>query len=356
MLQKENKACSEDLLEKYYQNRCSPEERQYVEECFLSLENYAKVSKAARQEWDETSVEGRDEAKLQAILHRIHSDIHLEEFRKSKEKSWLKKSKSVLLWISAAVLIPLLILNIWQWQNTVVESKTVFTEITAPNGSRIQFNLPDGSSGWLNGGSSLRFPIRFTKNERIVRLNGEGYFNVIKDSKRSFVVRTKNSRIRALGTSFNVMAYANHNDIEEITLESGAVVIEKEMKDGSIKKVMTLQPGQHIQIDHLSNAISSTQDGTEKYTAWKDGKLIFRNDPLERVIMNLERHYNVEIQVSDEKLHEYHFHATFEDETLRETLRLLRLSSAIDYKILPREKNVEGKYEKQQIILYHKTN
>jgi ferric-dicitrate binding protein FerR (iron transport regulator) len=151
------------------------------------------------------------------------------------------------------------------------------------------------------------------------------------------------------------MAYTDHHAIEEVTLESGSVRIERNMKDGSVKRIMVLKPGQHIQMDHLANSISSTQDGTEKYTAWKDGKLIFRNDPLERVIMNLEKHFNVEIQVADESLHKYHFHATFEDETLHETLRLLKLSSAIDYKILPREKNVEGRYEKQRIILFHKT-
>ena len=82
--------------------------------------------------------------------------------------------------------------------------------------------------------------------------------------------------------------------------------------------------------------------------------MIFRNDPLERVIMNLTRYYNVEIEVKDEELFKFHFHATFEEETLFETLRLLKLSSAIDYKILPREKNSDGTYKKRKIILYQK--
>lgn len=355
MQEKNNIVCSEDLLKKYYQNKCTSEEIQLVEQCFLDLEHYGTVRKAARQEWNKTSSKGREEETLQDILHKIHFDIRLEEFQELKRRTWLKKTKSTILAISAAVLIPLLLLNIWQWKNTDAESKTVYTEISAPNGSRIQFNLPDGSSGWLNGGSSLKFPVRFTKNERIVLLNGEGYFNVIKDSKRNFVVGTKYSQVRALGTSFNVMAYSDLNSIEEVTLESGTVNIEKKMNDGSTRKVMTLKPGQHIQIDHYSNSIQSTQNGTEKYTAWKDGRLIFRNDPLTRVIMSLERHYNVEIEVNDEKLYKFHFHATFEEETLFETLRLLQLSSAIDYKILPRKKNADGRYEKQKIILFHKT-
>jgi transmembrane sensor len=356
MLQKKiDKECDEDLLKKYYQNRCSSEEIQYVEQCFVDLKHYGEASKVARQEWNETSLEGNKRGILTDILHKIHFDIRLEEFRKSKERRWLKKTKSVLLGISAAVLIPLLLLNIWQWQNKALDSKPVFTEITAPNGSRVQFNLPDGSSGWLNSGSSLKFQAKFTGKERIVVLNGEAYFNVIEDLKRNFVVSTKYSQVRALGTSFNVLSYSDLDAIEEVTLESGTVRIEKVMKDGSISKVLQMKPGQHVQMDHRSNSIKSTQNETAKYTAWTNGRLIFRNDPLERVIMNLKRYYNVEIEVKDEELFKFHFHATFEDETLYETLRLLKLSSAIDYKILQREKNLNGSYKKRKIILRQKT-
>jgi len=355
MLQeKSNKECDEDLLKKYYQNRCSSEEKEYVEQCFLDLKHYGKVTTAARQEWNETSSEGNKRGVLTDILHKIHFDIRLEEFRKSKERRWRKKTKSALLGISAAVLIPLLLLNIWQWQNRASESQSVFTEINAPNGSRVQFNLPDGSSGWLNSGSSLKFPTKFTEKDRIVVLNGEAYFNVIKDLKHNFVVRTKYSQVRALGTSFNVLSYSDIDAIEEVTLESGIVHIEKEMKDGSISKVMSLKPGQHVQMNHLLNSFNSTQNETTKYTAWKDGRLIFRNDPLERVIMNLKRYYNVEIEVEDEELIKFHFHATFEDETLFETLRLIKLSSPIDYRILPREKSLDGSYNKRKIILFQK--
>jgi len=352
--EKSKKECDEALIRKYYQNRCSSEEKEYVEQCFLDLKHYGKVSKAARQEWDETSSEGNKSGVLTDILHKIHFDLRLEEFRKSKEGSWRKKTKSALLGISAAVLIPLLLLNVLQWQHRASESQSIFTEITAPNGSRVQFNLPDGSTGWLNSGSSLKFPTKFTGEERCVDLNGEAYFNVVKDLKHSFVVRTKYSQVRALGTSFNVLSYSDIDAIEEVTLESGIVNIEKVMKDGSFSKIMSLTPGQHVQMNHLLSSFNSTQNETTKYTAWKEGRLIFRNDPLERVIMNLKRYYNVEIEVEDEELIKFHFHATFEDETLFETLRLIKLSSPIDYRILPREKNSDGSYKKRKIILFQK--
>ena len=202
---------------------------------------------------------------------------------------------------------------------------------------------------------SLKFPIEFANNERKVILNGEGYFNVIRNPRKAFIVSTKNYQVRALGTSFNVMAYSDLNSWQEVTLESGKVRIEKIKLDGTSAKVIDLKPGQHTRLDNNSNTVKITNDEAVKYTAWKDGKLIFRNDPLERVIMNLERYFNIEIEVEDEQLFKYHFHATFEEETLFETLRLLKLSSAIDYKIFAREKYKDGSFKKRKIVLFQKT-
>ena len=347
--------CDNNLLRKYFQKKCSPEERRFIEQCFVDARCSRDITDASKQEWEETSSEGDNKGLLANILYKIHYNIRLEEFRNIKERRWLTRAKAAFLRISAAVLLPLIFVTVWQWQNSLSDNQLVFTEIHAPYGSRVEFDLPDGSSGWLNSGSSLKFPIRFANNERKVTLNGEGYFNVIRNPKKAFIVSTKNYQVRALGTSFNVMAYSDLDSFEEVTLESGKVRIEKIKQDGTSSKIMDLNPGQHAHMDNISNSIKITDNEAYKFTAWKDGKLIFRNDPLERVIRNLERYYNIDIEVEDEQLFKYHFHATFEEESLFETLRLLKLSSAIDYKILAREKNQNGSYKKRKIILFKKT-
>ena len=318
----------------------------------LDIKYNKKTTEAAKQEWEQISTEGDKKGLLTNILFKIHSNLYLDNYRKIKNSSWSPKAKSVFAYASAAVVVLLLVMNIWLWQgqNRLPGNQPVYTEIHAPYGSRIKFNLPDGSSGWLNSGSSLKFPARFANNERKVTLEGEGYFNVTRNPKKSFVVSTKYYQVRALGTSFNVEAYSDLDSFEEVTLEKGKVQIEriKIKKDGSFRKISEMKPGQHAVIDHSTNSIKICNVKTDKYTAWKDGKLIFRNDPLERMIRSLERYYNVQIEVKDEKLFNYHFHATFEEETLFETLRLLKLSSAIDYKICKREKNEDGTYKKEK--------
>jgi len=354
---KNYKECDNNLIRKYYQNKCSSEERRFVEQCFVDVKCARGITDGAKQEWETTSTEGDNKGLLSNILYKIHYNIRLEEFRKLKERRWITKAKSAFIRISAAVLIPLTFFTVWLWQgqNKLSDNRLVFTEIHAPYGSRVSFDLPDGSSVWLNGGSTLKFPIEFANNERKVILNGEGYFDVIRNSKKAFIVSTKNYQVRALGTSFNVMTYSDLDSFEEVTLKSGKVRIERINQDGTSTKIMDLKPGQHTHMDNISNSIKITDNEAVKYTSWKDGKLIFRNDPLERVIMNLEKYFNIEIKVEDEQLFKYHFHATIEEETLFETLRLLKLSSAIDYKILAREKNNDGSYKKRKIILFQKT-
>lgn len=351
-----NREFDKKYLDKYYQGKYTLEEKLSVQQWLADHKYNKETTEAAKQEWGKTSLEGNQKELLTNTLFEIHYNLHLDECRKINETRWLFRANSIYTYISAAAIVLLVVLNIWLWQgeSSITFKEPVFTEIYAPGGSRIKFNLPDGSSGWLNSGSSLKFPVKFANNERKVFLSGEGYFNVKGDPKKSFVVSTKYYQIRALGTSFNVQAYHDVDSLEEVTLESGMVQIEKKRPDGTFNKILDMKPGQHAEMDYFSNLTKVIDNEADKYTAWKDGKLIFRNDPLERLIKDLQRYYNIQISVEDEHLFDYHFHATFDEETLFETMRLLKLSSAIDYKICKRKKNEEGNYEKQKIILLSK--
>ena len=109
---------------------------------------------------------------------------------------------------------------------------------------RAQFTLPDGTTVSLNAGSRLKYDERFGINDRIVELEGEGYFKVAKDSKRLFTVKTSYLNVNALGTAFNIKAYSDDNTIET-TLVEGSVRIE-EIADNGRKEVMVLKPNQKL--------------------------------------------------------------------------------------------------------------
>ena len=195
-------------------------------------------------------------------------------------------------------------------------------EVTAPYGARTNFTLPDGSSVWLNSGSTISYPHKF-KKERSVTLLGEAFFDVKKDSK-SFIVSTHYGDVEVKGTAFNLKAFAN--DIFETTLERGFVLV----KSKKSKRNVLLKPGMQAVDDQKELKVFQVE--TELYTSWKDGKLIFRNEYLPDVARKLERWYNIKINIAeDENLSEIWFTGTIEFESISEVLELIKTTSSINY-------------------------
>ncbi len=340
----------EQLLGKFYNKECTPEEKLIVEKWFADIENSKEINTRLYKTWEYTSPEGNNEILLNNILYKIHYKINTEALNnKSKNNLIIRRMIA-----AAVVLIILVFVGFWTGRHYTPDTKITYARLYAPYGSRINFNLPDGSRGWLNSGSSLKYPLQFKGNNRKVFLHGEGYFNVKHNPDKPFIVQTNDTRVIALGTSFNVQAYSSKCNDREITLVKGKVVVQKKMADNTYKSVYTMRPGQHIELNSVSDKVIMKNKDTEKYVVWKDGVLMFRNDPLERIVKEMQRFYNVNIEVADPKLYSYHFHATFEDETLFEALRLLKISSGIEYKICKREKNPDGSFKKRKIILYAK--
>ncbi len=346
-----HEAFDPELLEKFYRHECSDEEIYLVEEWFVGLDHRKDINLRVSEEWENTPLTGKQKELLQDILYKIHFDLRVEEFEQEKGKSKIAILNKI--FASVAVSVILVLFGLWLGNNYGLGVKNNYSEIRAPYGSRVHFELPDGSTGWLNNGSSLKYPMRFVGGERQVFLVGEGYFDVMHNSNKPFVVQTENNKVVALGTSFNVQAFKGDIE-EEVTLIKGEVVVRRKLSDNKYSDILVMKPGQHVELNVNTGEIAFLEQEAEKYISWKDGKMVFRNDPLSSIINEMERFYNVDIEVKDIELFKYHFHATFEDETLYEALRLLTLSTPIKYKISKRVKNTSGTYEKRKIVLYIK--
>ncbi len=122
--------------------------------------------------------------------------------------------------------------------------------------------------------------------------------------------------------------------------------------NGQYKDLITLNPMEVAEYNTEEKIVSSRKEKSmEKYTAWKENRIMFFNDPIETVVAKLENWYNVDIIVKSEILTRYHFTATFIDESLEQILKLLSLSSPIDFKIIPASKNADNSFSKRKIIL-----
>jgi len=133
-------------------------------------------------------------------------------------------------------------------------------------------------------------------------------------------------------------------------LVEGKVFMEKILKDGTIQTIGSLIPGQHVNYNIETEEIESTRGEIEKYIAWKDGKLIFENEPITGVAKQLSRMFNVDIEIGDKSITDLTYTVTFIDEPLFQILNLMTIATPVKYKAFPREKMPDGTFTKQKII------
>jgi transmembrane sensor len=212
----------------------------------------------------------------------------------------------------------------------------VYIEKSTPEVVKTQTWLPDGTKVWLNSSSSIQFPEHF-KEQRIVYLHGEAFFDVVKDTLRPFTVVTSHAEVEVLGTSFNVNAFGDLK-AELISLVSGSVYV-KSKNSGDIKEI---SPGQQIYFDLESETMELRKVNINDFVAWKDGWLIFKNAGVNEIIGKLERWYGVKIELVNRPASSWNVNGYFQDQTLETVLKRLSFSKDFEYSI--KGKNVKIKF------------
>jgi transmembrane sensor len=348
---------TKELLEKYLNNCCTAQEVEEVIRWMKQQSFFSESEMLGKADWQQFKEEDSivSNEKLDTLLDKIHHKLNIEEprtiqLRSNRLINWLSK-------VAAVILIPVLsslfytISENSRLTNQIATVSVDSLEVIAPVGSRTVVELSDGSVVHLNYGSRIKYPQNFLGKTRGVILTGEGYFEVAHNPDKPFVVNTSRIDVKALGTVFNVNAYPENNDIAT-TLVKGKVLIEEMKKDGNTETIKELIPGQHVTYEKNTGVVKSSMDQVEKYIAWKDGKLVFDNEPIEQVAQRLSRIFNVEIQVDREV--EYKYTVTFVEEPLFQILELLSVATPISYQALPRTKNPDGTFTKQRILIEKK--
>ena len=310
----------EKQFSKYLNGTANPEEFSAVLEILCAEENDGKMSAELLEFWKEALSSAIENKENSQLLDKIHHRIALEETRANTKRFTIYRN---LLKVAAVLIIGLIASIIVLYQDSEPQRYADVAEtVTTPYGARTNFLLPDGSEVWLNSGSTITFPKRYAKI-RNVELAGQAYFHVVKNGK-PFIVKTGCGSVEVMGTSFDVKAYANDNF--ETTLVEGSVKV----RDRS-NQVATLKPGQQSIITP-GNAFSMCTVNADEITAWKEGKLIFVKEPFANVAKNLERWYNVKIELQGDRLKKLGYTGTIEMETFGEVLELINTTTPIKYK------------------------
>lgn len=207
--------------------------------------------------------------------------------------------------------------------------------IEAPAGSNVKTVLPDGTVVTLNSCSYITYSQGFGLKDRNVRLHGEGYFDVRKNTGLPFVIETGSLLVEDLGTKFNISDYADE-DKAVLQLDEGKVSMQGRSGD---RRKYYLEPNQTAVFDKSSGTMTVASSVKSASHLWAAGKIVFDGAPLATVKNKLERAYGVKITISSGNLYRYRFHGEFDrnSQTVGDVLETLSLTGKIKYTIRGRD-------------------
>ena len=231
---------------------------------------------------------------------------------------------------AAAVLVGAALVFVFTHTRTLPEQVQGSSFIVQTDNSDRSFTqLPDGSRIWLNKGTKIEYNQQFGIRNRNVLLNGEAYFEVAKNKKLAFVVKTKSIDVTALGTSFNVNAYDDGNEVTT-TLYTGKVNVQSTLT--GYKTI--LNPFEVAVFSKTKDKITTYVFTGPDKPVWMEPEFRFDMLPLIDITKQLEHNYNVVFVYRNQKIKHLKFSGTFDrDEKLDEILRVIKINTNIDYAI-----------------------
>jgi transmembrane sensor len=366
------------LIEKVLTSRASREEMRQFQEILLGDEQLVEVFTVVQRNWAKAAeLEPFEKIDIKADWEKVYAEItrrnrsatsggHADGTAMDGKETPGKTRHLFLRQMRYAAAVAALILAsavfYWLGSRTHDLSVVAYNYIEAPMGSRSQVTLPDGSTVWLNAGSSIKYPSNFNLANRDLTLNGEAFFDV-KKQDIPFVVYAMDVAFRVLGTEFNLKAYDDDATIEA-TLVSGSLKIEDAHLDRARFREMVLEPNQKATFYRQQGDLAIHQEAEEEEevvvhtpapvpaaakpieriqimqkssvdheVSWRDGILIFDGEPLVGLVRILERRYDVTFVFEDDRLKEYKYSGTLKDQTLEQVLNAMKLTSPMDYSL-----------------------
>jgi transmembrane sensor len=356
------------LLEKYCTNCCTEDELLSVLEWFKRSAGTEESKSLIFKIWEDLQEEpDNSNVNYEFLLDKIHHEVNLSRSKELLEiahNNLIRYRRRVrfikiITRAAAVLLLPVLCFGIYisyRYQSSMQLQSSVnqvYNEVISSVDAITKVTLPDGSNVWLNHSSSIRYPSAFQGNARITELKGEGYFEVAHNPRIPFIVKVGDLQIKAVGTTFNVMAYPDEARIETSLIE-GKVELELVDHKGNITPLIKMKPTDMTIFKNTGYELNTRTISDDRYFSWKEGKLVFNKEPMGEVARKLGRWFNVDIEIKDPELLDLTYTATFVQETLPQVLELMAMASPVKYSISKREKMSNGTYSKRKIILTHR--
>lgn len=338
-----------EILRKYIKGECTAAEFKEAIKTLAGFSGQGDLNDFMHWHWVHFKKEGPigDKNRFSLVLDKIHHRINVE----GPKPSAVRRLYAGFARVAAILILPLMVV-LGLFLPDYMEKETIaMTTMSTPSGIQSSMDLPDGTKVWLNSESEIRFPASFIGDDkRKVELTGEGYFEVAPNSEKPFIVSAGDMAVKVTGTSFSVSAYANDPQLSVALVEGSVILMDPKNKEE--KAVADLEPGEVALYEKGSKNLKiSEEQNLDPYVTWKEGRLVFVNEPFSAVLRKMERKYSVVYRLEAPQLLDYRITATFLNETLEEFLKILATSSPVEYEICRPQKGPGNVYERRVVKL-----
>ena len=288
------------LLRQYENNKCSHEE---LEELFYYIRNArnseAPLKRMVRNVYDDIRKNHPSFTYVDENGRLILTEPDQANVSTGKQSMLKKRIKAPVLVVLLAVIL-MVSAALWLVRKDMFGRSSIhrkgaiaLTKKFSERSEQKYLLLPDSTEVWLNAASSLEFPDEFNRGKREVLLSGEAFFKVKHTANKPFIIHTGKVSAIVLGTSFNIKAYPGQKEVI-ISVSQGKVNVKRNQ---SI--VATLTQGQQVKIDNAEEKIAEKSIAISKVAAWQQGDMIYDNEVFTDIVADLERIYNVKIDITN---------------------------------------------------------
>lgn len=314
---------SKELIAKVISGNATKQEAKIVAEWFsTSAEGHAYLSEMLTCDAQQLDEEGVDQNAVplitsQKILSEINEQIRQKAFRR-------------MIFSVAAVLMPFVLLaGLTFYTNSRVDLFGVseYSEIYIPKGDKTRILFQDGSQAFVNSDTKIKYPRKFGLVNRKIEIEGEAYFKISTNSKRPFVVEINKTKVKVLGTSFNVKAHKDDEDIN-IVLDKGKIVYETPQNDYNI-----LPGHQAIYNKKTGKCTILPMEKSSEASLWVNNLIAFKDTPLSEVLKTLNRAFNADFKVENPLAYKYTYTLTTGKTTLQEVTKELEKITPLRFRV-----------------------
>lgn len=313
-----------EIIIRYLDESASETEIQYLSDWIDQSDSNKKWFLETRDLWL-SCISDSDDKQTEQALNKLKERICSNE---EKDKTLrFKYYSSYLLRIAAILLLAVGVSYFFLKYSSFFKRHTVMEELVSVEKQKEPFTLPDGSRVWLNVNSKLIYPEKFAHNMREVQLEGGAFFDVINNKQSPFHIRLDNMVVEVLGTQLDISNYKD-TEILQTVLVKGSIQI----TGIQLKEPVLLRPDEKFTYSKIDNKAKIEKVDAQDYISWRDKELIFDNESLSNIIINLERWYGVKIECGSTLDKRIRLSFTVKEESLEDILQVMTLVAPIRYK------------------------